>query len=285
MGRIGKKILYKAKDFGEFLLEEGYESLFYGLYLVATPISIKMTSQMPLEEYYSQKNLRQKVYRLYRKGYIGRIGKGKNVLYQFNKNLRHKFLDNYLDRKAEKLKTAWDKKWRLVIYDIPEKKKSARDCLRKYLIDLGFGRVQDSCWVSPYDFSSEVYFFSLENGIKDYVCIYKGEFFAGKELDKLVEDIWSLNSLYAEYKSIVTEAKKCIRGIEIEGMPFELSYRKYCSLFSRYKELLLSDAFLPKDFSDIWKVREKGDRILGRLFYLSLGTAKLKTFRKNKIDF
>ena len=39
MGRIGKKILYKAKDIGKLLLEEGSESLFYGLYLVSTPIS------------------------------------------------------------------------------------------------------------------------------------------------------------------------------------------------------------------------------------------------------
>ncbi len=238
--------------------------------------SVKILSQMPLEEYRIQKSLRQKFYRLYKKGYIGKIGRGRDVLYRFNKGLRNKFLNSYLDRKVGKFKTVWDRKWRLVIYDIPERKKVDRDCLRKYLVGLGFGRVQDSCWVSPYDFSSEVYAFSLENKIKDYICIYKGEFFAGRDLDKLVEDVWALNSFYIEYKSIVKDAKDCIREIEIEGMSFKSSYEKYCSLFLRYKDLLLSDAFLPKDFSNIWKIREKGEHILGKLFRLSLNMAKLK---------
>ncbi len=44
----------------------------------------------------------------------------------------------------------WDKKWRIVIFDIPEKQRSKRDFLRQELIESGFQRLQHSVWVSPY---------------------------------------------------------------------------------------------------------------------------------------
>ncbi|OJI08076.1 hypothetical protein BK005_01420 [bacterium CG10_37_50] len=44
----------------------------------------------------------------------------------------------------------WDKKWRMVIFDIPEKQKLKRDLLRRELIETGFKKLQHSVWVSPY---------------------------------------------------------------------------------------------------------------------------------------
>jgi CRISPR-associated endonuclease Cas2 len=45
----------------------------------------------------------------------------------------------------------WDKKWRLVIFDIPEKRRALRQLLRHKLISIGFVRLQDSAWVYPFD--------------------------------------------------------------------------------------------------------------------------------------
>lgn len=45
----------------------------------------------------------------------------------------------------------WDWKWRLVIFDIPEKKRPTRDKIRHLVSRLGFLRLQDSVWVYPYD--------------------------------------------------------------------------------------------------------------------------------------
>ena len=44
----------------------------------------------------------------------------------------------------------WDGKWRVVIFDIWEKRKTMRELFRKQLYALGFVRVQDSVWVHPY---------------------------------------------------------------------------------------------------------------------------------------
>lgn len=45
----------------------------------------------------------------------------------------------------------WDKKWRVIIFDIKERKRYVRDELRKQLNNLGFVKLQNSVWVHPYE--------------------------------------------------------------------------------------------------------------------------------------
>ncbi|TSC76809.1 MAG: phenylacetic acid degradation operon negative regulatory protein [Parcubacteria group bacterium Gr01-1014_33] len=49
----------------------------------------------------------------------------------------------------------WDKIWRVIIFDIPDKKKWARDTLRKSLREMGFLQLQKSAFVSPYPCEEE----------------------------------------------------------------------------------------------------------------------------------
>lgn len=50
-----------------------------------------------------------------------------------------------------KRKKRWDKRWRAVIFDIPEVRRKTRDQLRKVMRDAGFYHLQDSVWLYPYD--------------------------------------------------------------------------------------------------------------------------------------
>ncbi|MCD6539117.1 MAG: CRISPR-associated endonuclease Cas2 [Candidatus Omnitrophica bacterium] len=136
--------------------------------------------------------------RLHRRGLIFPIGKRGFSFVRLNKKLES-IRGEFTNLKRRKYNQGWDKKWRILIYDIPEKYKIKREYLRKFLKNLGFGKVQNSCWVSPYDYSREVSLFSQEQKILNYICIYEGKFFAGKKIDLLVEDIWSLNELFNEY--------------------------------------------------------------------------------------
>jgi len=45
----------------------------------------------------------------------------------------------------------WDGKYRVVIFDIEEKRKKDRDLVRNNLISLGFARLQNSVWVCPFE--------------------------------------------------------------------------------------------------------------------------------------
>ncbi|HVV38848.1 MAG TPA: CRISPR-associated endonuclease Cas2 [Candidatus Paceibacterota bacterium] len=45
----------------------------------------------------------------------------------------------------------WDGKWRIVIFDVWERRRGVRDQLRHMLQKAGFVKIQNSVWVYPYD--------------------------------------------------------------------------------------------------------------------------------------
>lgn len=71
--------------------------------------------------------------------------KGKNKAITFN-------IDN-MEIKRPKI---WDKKWHMVIFDIPEKKRQARDVLRETIKRLGFCEFQKSVFVYPFPCQNEI---------------------------------------------------------------------------------------------------------------------------------
>jgi DNA-binding transcriptional regulator PaaX len=56
------------------------------------------------------------------------------------------------------IKKKWDGRWRLVVFDIPEKKRGMRNLLRQCLKNWDFRRLQASVFVSPYDCREAVEF-------------------------------------------------------------------------------------------------------------------------------
>jgi len=69
----------------------------------------------------------------------------------------------------------WDRKWRMLIFDIKEKRKRTRDKIRFTLKRIGFLRLQDSVWVYPYD-------------CEDLVTLMKADFKIGRDLLYLIVD-------------------------------------------------------------------------------------------------
>ncbi len=45
----------------------------------------------------------------------------------------------------------WDGRWRMVVFDIPERRRGTRNRLCGVMSEVGFERLQDSVWVYPYD--------------------------------------------------------------------------------------------------------------------------------------
>lgn len=70
----------------------------------------------------------------------------------------------------------WDKKWRILIFDIKEKHKITREALRGKLKELGLFQLQKSVWVCPYNFQNEVdilrKFFNLNVGSMQVITAY-----------------------------------------------------------------------------------------------------------------
>ena len=76
----------------------------------------------------------------------------------------------------------WDKRWRLIVFDIPERRRAIRNKLRRVVRTLGFLRMQDSVWVYPYD-------------CEELVVLLKADLRVGKDVlyaivEKIENDGW-----------------------------------------------------------------------------------------------
>ena len=71
----------------------------------------------------------------------------------------------YVNRSPSK----WDRRWRIVIFDVPEIRKQDRDYLRRLLVSYGFKKLQASVWVSPYAVPREFNERLWDMRIKNYV--------------------------------------------------------------------------------------------------------------------
>lgn len=90
------------------------------------------------------------------------------------KGRRHLDLYEYGEGAIMKPKK-WDRKFRVVIFDIKEKRRRDRARLREFLRKLGFMHLQHSVWVYPYD-------------CEDLITMIKAEFKIGKDILYMIVD-------------------------------------------------------------------------------------------------
>lgn len=64
---------------------------------------------------------------------------------------------------------SWDGKWRIVIFDIPEKMKRVREALRYHLKRLGFRELQHSVFVIPFKCHDEIEYLVEFHNVRRFV--------------------------------------------------------------------------------------------------------------------
>ena len=63
----------------------------------------------------------------------------------------------------------WDRKWRIVMFDVPEKHKRARDALSRSLKRMGFAQLQKSVFVHPFECSKVTMFVAEFFNVRQYI--------------------------------------------------------------------------------------------------------------------
>ena len=127
----------------------------------------------------------------------------------------------------------WDGNWYLVNFDIPETFRRRRNILRENLERLGFGKLQNSIWISPYNFLGDV------KKIVQDLDIVSGVIFSisnkvGEEQSKeLAEKIWKLSEIQEKYQEFVVD--------------FEAGKTSLIELFFTYQSILSQDPCLPQE--------------------------------------
>lgn len=130
---------------------------------------------------------------------------------------------------------SWDRKWRVVIFDIEEKEKITRNSLRRKLISLGFGKIQKSVYVSPLDVLSDLKEFLDNVGLYGEVVVFEAKEILGFGSKTLAQEVWQLDKLNKAYEELIGE-------IENQTSPVEKNKIK-----EKFFQLLLKDPMLPEE--------------------------------------
>jgi len=114
-----------------------------GLFDYLNPISRRNTVRF-------NQRITQALLRLERRGLIRITGEGRNRKIHLTGQGEEVINRLYAGAYVIPLPTYWDGKWRIVLFDVPEKRKKVRDTLRMLLRSAGFIHFQHSAWIQPY---------------------------------------------------------------------------------------------------------------------------------------
>jgi len=100
----------------------------------------------------------------------------------------------------------WDRKWRLVSFAVPEKRRSARDAFRDRLLALGGAAIANGLYVSPHRWDKDVAGEAERLGVADAVTQASTDDLAiGGVTDprELVKRLWPIDEIASRYDQFV----------------------------------------------------------------------------------
>jgi DNA-binding transcriptional regulator PaaX len=126
----------------------------------ATPGILSATKSFQKRKWYSKKKVANAVRNLKQRKLIEIIEeKDGKIKVQLTNKGKKRIKDFYFDALSIEKPKKWDRKWRILIFDIPSKPKifnQAREALRSKIKELGFHQMQKSVWVCPYECEDEI---------------------------------------------------------------------------------------------------------------------------------
>lgn len=195
--------------------------------------------------------------KLKKNNWIEKISQDDEIYYQITTSGERE-----LDRVLKPLKETgkWDGRWRLVIFNVPEKKRDLRDRIRRALTRLGLGILQPSVWITPKDIKNDIEKIKQKLDIANYI-----KFFVvtrNNSLDKtIIEKSWNLPELEDEYKKFNFQAERVLRNISKDN-----NYRYQAKKFIfQYALILQKDPILPWELRNNDILRQKAHQLYLKL--------------------
>lgn len=167
-----------TKRFGNKLVGDISRAI---LFLIKQTAGITLNEIVTLlEKQYSPKSVRNTIYSLKSRNSIdGDTRSGLEITERGIEAL------SALEFTTIKQHAPWDQKWRVVIYDIPEEKRIARDKIRYIFKELGFKQMQISVWVHPLPCLKQFQDIRKAYGIQKHLLLFETKH--SKDFDSLLQ--------------------------------------------------------------------------------------------------
>jgi phenylacetic acid degradation operon negative regulatory protein len=152
----------------------------------------------------------------------------------------------------------WDGRWHLLSYSIPESKRHLRRRLRRRLLWLGFGALNQATWISPRDLRAQVEQAVDALNVRPYVEFFTAEHGGFSSEEEIVARSWDLNRLNDYYAAFITRYNlpfqeyqtRLIAGDSLE--PQECFVQRFM-LIHEYRSSPYVDPNLPRELlPDDW---------------------------------
>lgn len=195
---------------------------------------------------YSRKKYRQLVNRLVREHQLQQVVIEGQVSFRLGTNGRQLLLNEYPILKNETKK--WDGWWRIVMFDVPESKRSLRDILRRELVRRGFGRLQDSAYISAYELDKDLLEWFEAQKLGGMITLLEARQKHLGDPKDLTAKVWHLPELVKRYQGVI-ERLTTRFGIKENKKRDDFIRR----LYAEYLQILAVDPNLPADLlPDKW---------------------------------
>ena len=99
------------------------------------------------------------------------------------------------------LKETWDGKWRILSYEIPEKKRELRDKLRREVAGWGLGPWHRSFWLTPHPIIGNLKSLVSQKEEEQYIQAFEASHVFGNT-DILIEKVWQKSALDKKYREV-----------------------------------------------------------------------------------
>lgn len=113
--------------------------------------------------------LRRTLTRMRKEKLVNIVERDGEQVVELTKNGRRRIIKYSLENLSIDKPKLWDGRWRLVLYDVPHRRKQLRDVFRQTLKSLGFYQLQESVWLFPYPCEQQVSFLREYYGVGNEV--------------------------------------------------------------------------------------------------------------------
>jgi phenylacetic acid degradation operon negative regulatory protein len=135
------------------------------------------------------------------------------------------------------LKEEWDGKWRIISYEIPEKKRELRDRLRREMRGWGLGPWHRSFWLTPHPIINDLRELVYGKEEDQYIQAFESTHVFG-DMAILVEKVWLKTDIEKKYRELFKTWHQTLSSDATRD-------DKLKTILSGYVEMLRLDPGLP----------------------------------------
>jgi len=144
------------------------------------------------------------------------------------------------------LRESWDGRWRVLSYEIPEKKRELRDKLRREVAGWGLGPWHRSFWLTPHPIIDNLRMLVSQKEEEQYIQAFEAEHvFGNKEI--LIEKVWQKTNLDKRYRELFKQWHEVLAANQEGSNQTDVKIEKLKTIVDKYVNILKEDPGLPQE--------------------------------------